>query len=139
VLLKSNAPAALAKGLFMSHTLENSLLQDASTDPTFPPNRRQQIADELAKGSAPGPYASRARLYASSELRRSDAPRGVWKTQRPGSGNALRLRTRRIEVVANAIPQAAVADARDAGRAPLSREWRDGRQPCEPTPSHASS
>jgi hypothetical protein len=120
VLLKSNAPAALAKGLFMSHTLENSLLQDASTDPTFPPNRRQQIANELAKGSAPGPYASR-------------------ETQRPGSGNALRLRTRRIEVVANAIPQAAVADARDAGRAPLSREWRDGRQPCEPTPSHASS
>jgi N-acetylmuramoyl-L-alanine amidase len=49
-LLKSKAPAALAEGLFMSNTLENSLLADASTDPTVPPNRRQQIANELVKG-----------------------------------------------------------------------------------------
>jgi N-acetylmuramoyl-L-alanine amidase len=49
-LLKSKAPAALAEGLFMSNTLENPLLQDASTDLTAPPNRRQQIANELVKG-----------------------------------------------------------------------------------------
>jgi N-acetylmuramoyl-L-alanine amidase len=49
-LLKSKAPAALAEGLFMSNTLENSLLADASSDPTAPPNRRQQIANELVKG-----------------------------------------------------------------------------------------
>jgi N-acetylmuramoyl-L-alanine amidase len=49
-LLKSKAPAALAEGLFMSNTLENSLLADTSIDPTAPPNRRQQIANELVKG-----------------------------------------------------------------------------------------
>lgn len=50
-LLKSKAPAALAECLFMSNALEGSLLAAAdSTDPTAPPSRRQQIADELVKG-----------------------------------------------------------------------------------------
>lgn len=44
-LLKSKAPAALAECLFMSNTQEQVLL--AATDTT---SRRQQIADELAKG-----------------------------------------------------------------------------------------
>jgi N-acetylmuramoyl-L-alanine amidase len=44
-LLKSNAPAALAEGLFMSNTDERVLL--ASTDAS---SRRQQIATELANG-----------------------------------------------------------------------------------------
>jgi N-acetylmuramoyl-L-alanine amidase len=44
-LLKSNAPAALAEGLFMSNTDERTLLAaiDASS-------RRQQIAEQLAAG-----------------------------------------------------------------------------------------
>ena len=49
-LLKSRAPAALAEGLFMSNAKEILLLADDSTDPTAPPNRRQQIANELVKG-----------------------------------------------------------------------------------------
>ncbi len=49
-LLKSRAPAALAEGLFMSNADEVVLLADDSTDPTAPPNRRQQIANELVKG-----------------------------------------------------------------------------------------
>lgn len=49
-LLKSRAPAALAEGLFMSNADEVLLLADDSTDPTAPPNRRQQIANELVKG-----------------------------------------------------------------------------------------
>jgi N-acetylmuramoyl-L-alanine amidase len=44
-LLKSNAPAALAEGLFMSNTDEGALL--AATDAS---SRRQQIADQLAAG-----------------------------------------------------------------------------------------
>jgi N-acetylmuramoyl-L-alanine amidase len=44
-LLKSKAPAALAEGLFMSHWKEQQLLADTSAS-----SRRQQIADELAKG-----------------------------------------------------------------------------------------
>jgi N-acetylmuramoyl-L-alanine amidase len=44
-LLKSNAPAALAEGLFMSNTQEQALL--ASTDAS---SRRQQIAAELVAG-----------------------------------------------------------------------------------------
>jgi len=44
-LLKSNAPAALAECLFMSNTREQELL--VATDAT---SRRQQIANELAKG-----------------------------------------------------------------------------------------
>ncbi|MDP9274633.1 MAG: N-acetylmuramoyl-L-alanine amidase [Chloroflexota bacterium] len=44
-LLKSNAPAALAEGLFMSNTDERALL--AATDAS---SRRQQIADQLAIG-----------------------------------------------------------------------------------------
>jgi N-acetylmuramoyl-L-alanine amidase len=44
-LLKSNAPAALAEGLFMSNTNEGTLL--AATDPS---SRRQQIAEQLAAG-----------------------------------------------------------------------------------------
>ena len=43
-LLKSNAPAALAEGLFMSNTQERALL--GSSDGA----RRQQIAEELVKG-----------------------------------------------------------------------------------------
>jgi N-acetylmuramoyl-L-alanine amidase len=44
-LLKSNAPAALAEGLFMTNAQERTLL--ASTDPL---SRRQQIAEQLAAG-----------------------------------------------------------------------------------------
>lgn len=44
-LLKSNAPAALAEGLFMSNTEEQALL--ASTDAS---SRRQQIAEQLVAG-----------------------------------------------------------------------------------------
>jgi N-acetylmuramoyl-L-alanine amidase len=44
-LLKSNAPAALAEGLFMSNTDERALL--ASTDAS---SRRQQIAAQLVAG-----------------------------------------------------------------------------------------
>jgi N-acetylmuramoyl-L-alanine amidase len=44
-LLKSNAPASLAEGLFMSNSQERALL--AATDA---PSRRQQIADQLAAG-----------------------------------------------------------------------------------------
>jgi N-acetylmuramoyl-L-alanine amidase len=44
-LLKSNAPAALAEGLFMSNTNERTLL--AATDAS---SRRQQIAEQLAAG-----------------------------------------------------------------------------------------
>jgi N-acetylmuramoyl-L-alanine amidase len=44
-LLKSNAPAALAEGLFMSHTDERTLL--TATDAS---SRRQQIAEQLAAG-----------------------------------------------------------------------------------------
>jgi len=44
-LLKSNAPASLAEGLFMSNTQERTLL--AATDAS---SRRQQIADQLVKG-----------------------------------------------------------------------------------------
>ncbi len=44
-LLKSNAPAALAEGLFMSNTEERALL--ASTDAS---SRRQQIAEQLVAG-----------------------------------------------------------------------------------------
>ena len=44
-LLKSNAPAALAEGLFMSNTQEQALL--ASTDAS---SRRQQIAAQLVAG-----------------------------------------------------------------------------------------
>jgi N-acetylmuramoyl-L-alanine amidase len=44
-LLKSNAPAALAEGLFMSNTEEQALL--ASTDAS---SRRQQIAEHLVAG-----------------------------------------------------------------------------------------
>lgn len=44
-LLKSNAPAALAEGLFMSNTEEGALL--AATDAS---SRRQQIAEQLAAG-----------------------------------------------------------------------------------------
>jgi N-acetylmuramoyl-L-alanine amidase len=43
-LLKSNAPAALAEGLFMSNTQERMLLAD---DPS---PRRQQIAEQLVAG-----------------------------------------------------------------------------------------
>ena len=50
-LLKSKAPAALAECLFMSNALENSQLAAADpTDPSAPPSRRQQIANELVKG-----------------------------------------------------------------------------------------
>ena len=50
-LLKSDAPAALAECLFLSNALENSLLATADpTDPTAPPSRRQQIANELVNG-----------------------------------------------------------------------------------------
>jgi N-acetylmuramoyl-L-alanine amidase len=50
-LLKSKAPAALAECLFMSNAQENPLLATPdSTDPTDPPSRRQQIANELVKG-----------------------------------------------------------------------------------------
>ncbi|MGH2472688.1 MAG: N-acetylmuramoyl-L-alanine amidase family protein [Candidatus Limnocylindria bacterium] len=45
-LLKSNAPAALAEGLFMSNTEEERALL-ASTDAS---SRRQQIADQLVAG-----------------------------------------------------------------------------------------
>jgi N-acetylmuramoyl-L-alanine amidase len=44
-LLKSNAPAALAEGLFMSNSNEGALL--AATDAS---SRRQQIAEQLAAG-----------------------------------------------------------------------------------------
>jgi N-acetylmuramoyl-L-alanine amidase len=44
-LLKSNAPAALAEGLFMSNTDERALL--AATDSS---SRRQQIAEQLVAG-----------------------------------------------------------------------------------------
>jgi N-acetylmuramoyl-L-alanine amidase len=44
-LLKSNAPASLAEGLFMSNSREQVLL--AATDAS---SRRQQIAEQLAKG-----------------------------------------------------------------------------------------
>jgi N-acetylmuramoyl-L-alanine amidase len=44
-LLKSNAPASLAEGLFMSNTQERALL--AATDTS---SRRQQIAEQLVKG-----------------------------------------------------------------------------------------
>ena len=44
-LLKSNAPAALAEGLFMSNTNERTLL--AATDAS---SRRQQIAEQLVAG-----------------------------------------------------------------------------------------
>ena len=44
-LLKSKAPASLAEGLFMSNAEERALL--AATDPS---SRRQQIAEQLAKG-----------------------------------------------------------------------------------------
>lgn len=44
-LLKSNAPAALAEGLFMSNTQEQALL--AATDAS---SRRQQIAEQLVAG-----------------------------------------------------------------------------------------
>jgi N-acetylmuramoyl-L-alanine amidase len=44
-LLKSNAPAALAEGLFMSNTDERTLL--AATDAS---SRRQQIAEQLVAG-----------------------------------------------------------------------------------------
>jgi N-acetylmuramoyl-L-alanine amidase len=44
-LLKSNAPASLAEGLFMSNTEERALL--AATDAS---SRRQQIAEQLVKG-----------------------------------------------------------------------------------------
>jgi N-acetylmuramoyl-L-alanine amidase len=44
-LLKSDAPAALAEGLFMSNTQEQALL--AATDAS---SRRQQIAEQLVKG-----------------------------------------------------------------------------------------
>ena len=44
-LLKSNAPAALAEGLFMSNAQEQALL--ASTDAS---SRRQQIAEQLVAG-----------------------------------------------------------------------------------------
>jgi N-acetylmuramoyl-L-alanine amidase len=50
-LLKSDAPAALAECLFLSNALENSLLAAADpSDPTAPPSRRQQIANELVNG-----------------------------------------------------------------------------------------
>jgi len=50
-LLKSDAPAALAECLFLSNALENSLLAAADpTDPTAPPSRRQQVANELVNG-----------------------------------------------------------------------------------------
>lgn len=51
-LLKSNAPAALAEGLFMSNTQEQALL--VATDAS---SRRQQIAEQLVKGI--GAFAGR--------------------------------------------------------------------------------
>jgi N-acetylmuramoyl-L-alanine amidase len=44
-LLKSNAPAALAEGLFMTNTDERTLLTATDTS-----SRRQQIAEQLAAG-----------------------------------------------------------------------------------------